>query len=129
MVVSRLLHWEEKTHHYILPLKCLKMPWSIVHKQQKWVTSSSAYLRIENLIEPIPNASLKGHVMFAKHTDLLYCLINNNGSLRQHVHLHKPPVLHFPLASFCSQMNLNFLLVKSRHTLAAFCKIDQKYRY
>ena len=93
----------KKTHHYILPLKFLKMPWSTIHKQQNLVTSSSAYLRIENLIEPIPTCwnvhpdtllfrYLSGHVWFAKHAVMLYFQINTNGSCCDNMwHSQKPP--------------------------------------
>ena len=82
MAVSSLLHWKEKKNAEILTLKCLKILWSIVHKQKAWVTSSSAYLRIENLIENhfqivgisiqerFFAAHLRGYVAFAQTTNV-----------------------------------------------------------
>ena len=103
------------------------------HTQKNWVTSSPAYLRIENLIEPIPTcwnvshfcaAYLRRHVWFAKHVGLFYSPNNTNGSLWQHVAFAKTTSVPFASNWFwiCCKYNL-------RHTLAAFCKIDQKYRY
>ena len=111
--------------------------WSIVHKQKIWVTSSSAYLTIENLIKPIPTCwnihpvqahicaeYLRWHVWFAMHADLL-TLININGSFDYMWHSHKLSV--FILLILCLLI-LNFLWVKPNHTSAAFCKTDHKYK-
>ena len=80
-----------------------------VHIQKNWMTSSSAYFKIENLIIQFQHVEMSiqsdlwvayfiGHVWCAKHAGLLYFPINIDGSLWQHVTFAKTTSV--PFASF-----------------------------
>ena len=119
MSFSSLLNCKEK-HHNILPLKCLKVSWSIVHKQQNRVIDSSAYLRIENFIEPIPTcwnvnwdmllcSIFERTFLIYKIQSMLACCISKLTLMvvcDNMWHLHKPPYQCY--SSFCFFFFLNW---------------------